>query len=783
MLAFADVMRIIRNPYNKHSHSLTNLQISQGINTMNQVTSVNAWPKRLSPRLLCVLIGAALGTLSASSWAATTTDNTKTASTATDTNSTDSSKKADTITVVGTQDTFRAGGNDLIPTYLDGQVANGGRIGFLGQQDARNVPFNIIGYTSKMIEDQQAATIADVVKNDASVQNVRGYGNASQNYRIRGFNLDGDDISFGGLFGVLPRQIVSTSMVERVEVFKGPNAFINGISPSGSGVGGMINLEPKRAGDTPLTRVTVDYGSSSQVGGGLDIGRRYGDNDQYGVRVNALHREGETAIKDEKNRLTAISTGLDYRAERARTSLDVGYQKQTIHHMRTDVGIGAATMIPEPPAATLNYGQQWVYTDLETTFGMLRSEYDVSQNWTVYGSIGASHNDESGQYGSPILTDANNGDAKISRLYVPYASDSIAGMGGVRGHFDTGFITHKVNVGYAANYRKAKSAWNQSASIDTNIYNPGVISFPETVSGSDNQDPTLNSQVRASGISISDTLSALDDKVQLTLGGRRQEVTIRNFNNGVPDSVNSQDAMRVTPVYGLMVKPWENVSLYANHIEALQPGSVAPWYTANAGNVTGIVHAKQNEIGVKFDNQCYGGTLALFEITKPAGTINSVTNMYALDGEQRNRGVELNVFGEPVFGTRLLGSAVWLDPKLTKATKSENNGNYAVGVARYQLVFGGEYDIPAVEGLTATGTLTRSGSQYANEANTLKVKPWTRLDLGVRYTMPMKDTNLTWRANVENVTNERYWESIEDTGTYLYQGDPRTLKLSVSMDF
>ncbi|WP_032487958.1 TonB-dependent receptor plug domain-containing protein, partial [Yersinia pestis] len=293
------------------------------------------------------MIGVALGSLSASSWSAAVANSTKTASAVAETNSAESSNKADTITVVGTPDTFRAGGNDLIPTYLDGQVANGGRIGFLGQQDARNVPFNIIGYTSKMIEDQQAATIADVVKNDASVQNVRGYGNPSQNYRIRGFNLDGDDISFGGLFGVLPRQIVSTSMVERVEVFKGANAFINGISPSGSGVGGMINLEPKRAGDTPLTRVTVDYGSAAQVGGGLDVGRRYGDNDQYGVRVNVLHREGETAIKDEKNRLTAVSTGLDYRSDRARTSLDVGYQKQTIHHMRTTVGVGAVTVIPE----------------------------------------------------------------------------------------------------------------------------------------------------------------------------------------------------------------------------------------------------------------------------------------------------------------------------------------------------------------------------------------------------------------------------------------------------
>ncbi|CNL86401.1 ferrichrome receptor protein [Yersinia aleksiciae] len=101
---------------------------------MNQSISTRAHQKRLAPRLLCVMIGAALGTLSASAWAATTTDtaseNVKKTSAATDTAKSDESKKSDTITVVGTQDTFRAGGNDLIPTYLDGQVANGGRIGF-----------------------------------------------------------------------------------------------------------------------------------------------------------------------------------------------------------------------------------------------------------------------------------------------------------------------------------------------------------------------------------------------------------------------------------------------------------------------------------------------------------------------------------------------------------------------------------------------------------------------------------------------------------------------------
>jgi iron complex outermembrane receptor protein len=39
----------------------------------------------------------------------------------------------------------------------------------------------------------------------------------------------------------------------------------------------MINLEPKRAEDLPTARVGVDYTADSQVGGSLDLGRRFGD--------------------------------------------------------------------------------------------------------------------------------------------------------------------------------------------------------------------------------------------------------------------------------------------------------------------------------------------------------------------------------------------------------------------------------------------------------------------------------------------------------------------------
>lgn len=264
-----------------------------------------------------------------------------------------------------------------------------------------DVPFNVIGYTSKLIQDQQAKTIADVVSNDAGVQAVQGYGNFAETYRIRGFKLDGDDMTMGGPAGVVPRQVMDTQMLERVEIFKGANSLLNGAASSG--VGGMINLEPKRAEDLPTARVGVDYTSDSQVGGTLDTGRRFGDNNQFGARVSTVHREGEGAIDNDKRRTTLASLGLDYRGDRFRSSLDFGYQKKTFHGGTMGVNISGVDFIPALPDNSKNYSQKWGYSDIESEFGMAKAEYDLTDSWTVYSALGGQHSHEIGTYSAPKL--------------------------------------------------------------------------------------------------------------------------------------------------------------------------------------------------------------------------------------------------------------------------------------------------------------------------------------------------------------------------------------------
>ncbi|WP_312949922.1 TonB-dependent siderophore receptor [Superficieibacter sp.] len=730
-------------------------------------TKHSSFPLRKT--LLALAVGAATHTVFAAA-----TDTTK-------------NNKEETLVVqAAPKDDFKAGGNDLVPAYLDGQIAHGGRLGMLGEQKAMDVPFNVIGFTSKLVQDQQAKTISDVTRNDAGVQAVQGYGNFAETYRIRGFNLYGDDMTFGGLPGVVPRQVMDTQMLERVEVFKGANSLVNGAASSG--VGGMINLEPKRAEDTPNATVGVDYTSASQVGGTLDLGRRFGDNNQFGARVNLVHREGETAVEDDKHRTTLAAIGLDYRGDRLRSSLDFGYQKKTFHGGETGLNISGVDFIPSVPDTTKSFSQKWAFSDIENEFGMAKSEYDLTDNWTAYAALGMQHAHETGVYSAPKVLN-KNGDVSVGRLDTNRISDAYSGMGGIRGDFDTGFVSHKVNVGYSAQIEQDKTAWRMSSvNPTTNIYNPQDVPIPANAFfGGNYSDPLTTTRTREQGWLLSDTLGVLDDQLLFTAGARHQKVVVRNYSNadGAEDTSSRYTESRWMPTYGVVYKLLEEVSLYANHTEALQPGSVAPRTATNYGKSTGIAHSKQNEVGVKVDYDRVGGSLALFEIKKPSAIQDSVTGIYALDGEQRNRGVELNVFGEPMLGLRLNGSSVWLDPEMTKTKDGTNQGKDAIGVARFYMVLGAEYDIKPVDGLTATAKVNHSGSQYANAANTKKLDDYTTLDLGVRYRMHLnqQQNDMVVRVGVDNVTNEKYWASVEDNGTYVFQGQPRTLKVSMSYDF
>jgi iron complex outermembrane receptor protein len=674
-------------------------------------------------------------------------------------------------------------------TYAGGQVARSARLGVLGNRSISDVPFSVVSYTSKTIADQQARTVGDVLLNDASVRQSSGFGNFSQVFTIRGLPLSTDDIAFNGLYGVLPRQIITTEALERVELFKGPNAFVNGVSPSGSGIGGSVNLMPKRAEDTPTRSVTLDYASDSQTGGHIDLGQRFGEDNRFGARVNLARHGGETAVDDENKSSQLIAVALDYRGDRLRVSTDFGYQKERINNGRSVVYL-TGTKVPSPPSAKDNYAQDWSWSELEDTYGMVNAEYDLNDNWTAYAAGGAKHTRENGQYSSLYV--GNDGSAKVGFLYSPHDEDNKSAMAGLNGHFATGPVTHQMNFGLSGIWGEQRSSYEAILQANRqlgNLYNPTQTPRPtNTYFGSDIHDPRIVGKNRIKSAAVSDTLGFLDDRVLLTLGVRRQTIEVDSWNTATGARGTPYSESITTPVYGLVIKPWEHVSFYANRIEGLAQGPTAPLTNVtNPGEVFPPKRSKQTEAGVKLDWENYGATLGVYRIEQPNNATTRFPGQrldtFTVDGEQINKGVELNVFGEPIDGLRLLAGATWMDTEQKSTSNGATDGNRAAGVPRFQYNVGADWDVPGIQGAAVSARMLRTGGEYVNAANSLSIPAWTRVDLGARYGFKADDKYITLRANVENVANKAYWSSASTANNYLTQGEPRTVKLSATVDF
>lgn len=162
------------------------------------------------------------------------------------------------LEAVQVQSSADASKSGLSEAFAGGQVAEGGKVGILGNQDVMDTPYSYTTYTEQLIEDQQAASVGDILLNDPAVRVARGFGNYQQVYLVRGLPVFSDDMTYNGLYGLLPRQYLASQFIQRVQVFRGANTFLNGAAPGGSGLGGAVNIVPKRAPNRELNQVTLD---------------------------------------------------------------------------------------------------------------------------------------------------------------------------------------------------------------------------------------------------------------------------------------------------------------------------------------------------------------------------------------------------------------------------------------------------------------------------------------------------------------------------------------------
>lgn len=677
-----------------------------------------------------------------------------------------------------------ASAKGLSSPYVGGEVAKGGRIGILGAQDIMDTPFSVTNYTQEFIQNHEAASVGDVLQYDPAVRVARGFGNFQQVYLVRGFPIFSDDMTYNGLYGILPRQYLAAELIERVEVLRGASAFLNGVAPAISGnTGGAVDVIPKRAPKKDLTEFTLGTQSDNQIYIATDLSKRSTDG-SFGVRLNAVDSDGDTAVNGESHGLTMATLGTDYRGSKLRISADLGYQDLNLNVTQPNITIASGIPILKVPDAGKSIAQPWTYSNEKDVFGTLRAEYDFTNDFTGWIAAGLRNSKENSVLSAFLTANDAGGNYSANRFDVIHKDSVTTEEIGLRTQFQTLETLHTLTLSANHYQNDSRNAYIIFAPFTDNIYDATNVTSPTLMQfvGGDFNHPLVTLTTVTRSYALADEIAMLDKTFLLTLGVRNQNIGEYSYRYDTGAQQSRYDESRITPLAAAIYKLSPQYSLYTNYSEGLLKGDIAPennnsGAVTNGGEALKPYQAKQVEMGIKYDGRSLGASVGLFRIRKPLTGFNNDNTFTTLD-HQINQGLELSVYGEASPELKVLGGVSFLD--------TDRSGKNLIGAPDTQSNLGLEWSFSQVPGLFVNTHIMHTGAQFADANNTQKVPAWNRLDLGARYVTKIWDSHsLTVRASIENLTDNDYWASVGGFpgSNYLTIGSPRTILLFVTVNF
>ncbi len=198
----------------------------------------------------------------------------------------------------------------------------------LGEKNVMDVPFSVNNITQKQLETFGTPNMP-LDNALVGIPSIRQAGSSLHNdFTIRGFRANGTSTYINGIHGLLTQFNFPTYPFEQVDVLSGPNSIISGggVQYESSTAGGIVNMQSKKATDTPILKYKQTFLEKVLFGEYLDIGQRFGDNKEWGVRVNTEVLHGEGSIDDTETSAKGIFVNLDHKDDRSKTNLFTGYR-------------------------------------------------------------------------------------------------------------------------------------------------------------------------------------------------------------------------------------------------------------------------------------------------------------------------------------------------------------------------------------------------------------------------------------------------------------------------
>lgn len=667
----------------------------------------------------------------------------------------------------------------------DGYVSD--RISAVGPwegRDLQDTPYSISVASADLIENVQATTPDQIFRMTPTTQlSWPQSQNDTPFVYMRGFSVGVP--ARNGLPGAMYGHGTTTEDTERIEILSGLSGFLYGPG----NVGGMINYVTKRPTAQRLNSITAGYtgGRNGYVHG--DFGGPIDEAGRFGYRINAVVQDGDTRVEDYSMRKRFISAAFDWRpTDRLLLQVDGSHRD---YHSTRQAYWSVAPGAKRPSASDLDptklWSQPWTYYDVESRRLGANLRWEATDAITLRAGY-LNRVDTRSYIFSTNTFQADGTYTQRTNKAAPQHMTGHAWNAFADFAFQTGPVSHKLTVGYLATSNTRYNHLDASANapdvpglpLDHPVYQPEP-QWPEL-----GKQRSWNSAVnRQESWTIGDDIT-FNDQWSMLIGLSR--ATIRNDTRDAPDAPwkTAYKKSANTPTVSLIFKPTPAVTTYATYMEALEQGGVAAdlyngFPVTNAGAAFDPLISKQIEVGAK---ATVGGMLltgALFQIDKGLqyyDISDPARPTYVQDGRQVHRGLELTATGKLTSNLTLIGGFTWLDAKVKQQKQNPAlEGKRPVGVASRMFKLYGEYQVPGVAGLTLNGGVSYTSASWGDAMNTDRLPGYTVVDVGARYVMDAGGYPLTWRLNVNNLTNKRYWVNQQ------YLGDARTVMLSANLRF
>jgi iron complex outermembrane receptor protein len=643
-----------------------------------------------------------------------------------------------------------------------------------------NVPASIQVIPEAVIEDQNATDLLDVLRNTPGITTNTSPRDIFSAFTIRGFNTGNTFLRNGVADNDLGRNGLDLSNVERVEVLRGPASALYGrIAP-----GGAVNVVTKKPLPFPFYDVEVTYGSFDTYQGAVDLSGPLTEDGSVAYRLNASVYSTDTFIDE---------IGIDRYLVAPTLSWDISDDTNITFESEyldaqypNDYGLPIEGTILPNPNGDLPLSRFLGEPSLDRNDRMtLRLGYELehrfSEDWRLRNTFRFAWEEDyqdavaSDGLGPDLRTQARSAFITSPEAGYSFAKNSYEATLAAIGEFETFGVDHELVIGADFFYEVGLSPLflqQEIGSID--IFNP--VYNQQLGAITDTFDPSRDTATSI-GVYVQDQIT-FSDQFILLLGGRIDSVEQSSL-DVLTDTRTSQNDVAFSPQVGLVYMPDENISVY---------GSFSRSFEQETGRslddeLFEPSRGTQYEIGVKADwlNDQLSTTLSLYNLTRSNVLTSDPRNFdFSIQtGEQRSRGVELNVVGEILPGWNVIAGYAYADAQVTEDNDIPE-GNQISNVAENAANIWTTYTIQEgdFEGLGFGLGLFYVGSRPGDLENTFNLPAYLRTDAAVYYNRDSFRAQL----NFKNLLDTRYFESANGRDR-IFPGSPFEVLATVGWEF